>query len=110
MTVVVGNRSGAVIERREKGPRGCLHSAQFGDDAIVEVICLFSAFKLGFSTSSRINSCLLLGGSVNITGIFPSDMVASVRDCGQVCCRCSRYTAAEDVGFCVCAKAGMSET
>ena len=43
---------------------------------MVEVICLFSAFNDGFSVSSKINSCLFDGGSVNMTGIFLSAMFA----------------------------------
>jgi hypothetical protein len=32
---------------------GGVHSAQFGDDAIVDVICLFSVFRLGLEDVSR---------------------------------------------------------
>jgi hypothetical protein len=45
------------------------HSAQFGDSAIVAVICLFSAFNVGFAdVSRRMTSWRLLGARVNIIG------------------------------------------
>ena len=46
-----------------------IHSAQLGDDAIVDVICLFRALRLGFDEgSSRISSWRFEGGSVKRRG------------------------------------------
>jgi hypothetical protein len=53
-----------------------LHSAQFGDDAIVAEICLFSVLSVGFEdVETRMSSWRFEGGSVKRIGI---DMIADV--------------------------------
>lgn len=48
---------------------GDVHSAQFGELAIVAVICLFNAFSVGDEVSTMMTSCLLLGGRVKRIGM-----------------------------------------
>jgi hypothetical protein len=56
------------VERREREKKN-VHSAQFGDEAMVEVICLFSALREGFDEgSSRISSWRFEGGRVKRRG------------------------------------------
>jgi hypothetical protein len=50
--------------------KGCGHSAQFGDDAMVDVICLFSALSVGLEeVSRRMISWRLEGGRVKRIGM-----------------------------------------
>jgi hypothetical protein len=56
-------------EREREREKKDVHSAQFGDEAMVEVICLFRALREGFDEgSSRISSWRFEGGRVKRRG------------------------------------------
>ena len=69
---------------RKKGKRYA-HSSQFGLLAIVAVICLFSALRVGLlDVSSKITSCRLEGGRVKTSGMDMFVVRAVVICLGQV--------------------------
>ena len=63
-------------ERRRE--RADVHSAQLGESFMVDVICLFSALRVGLlDVSRRMTSWRLEGGRVNMRGMGEDDMVGA---------------------------------
>jgi hypothetical protein len=73
-------------EREREREKKDVHSAQFGDEAMVEVICLFRALREGFDEgSSRISSWRFEGGRVKRRG----RAIFLLRSCLLIGLRCN---------------------